>query len=168
MQIESKSTRILIWFHLCELSVQKCVSVHNDIIEWKHSMIYWPFVRGIHWSPVDFPHKGQWCGALIFSLICTWTIGWANIRDTSDLSRHHAYYDVTVMNSNLWTETKCASSVHMFLCIFWFDTGSFYLCLSGLLHWHWGSHMIAPVLVKEPWKIWAITSLRQSDADMHQ
>ena len=25
---------------------------------------------------------------------------------------------------------------------------------SGLLHWHWGNHMIAPVPVKEAWKMW--------------
>ena len=25
---------------------------------------------------------------------------------------------------------------------------------SGLLHWHWGNHMIAPVPVKLPWMIW--------------
>ena len=24
----------------------------------------------------------------------------------------------------------------------------------GLLHWHWGNHMIAPVPVKQPWRIW--------------
>ena len=27
---------------------------------------YWPFVRGVHRSPVNSPHKGQWCGALSF------------------------------------------------------------------------------------------------------
>ena len=29
-----------------------------------------PFVRGIHRWPVNSPHKGQWRGALMFSLIC--------------------------------------------------------------------------------------------------
>ena len=29
-----------------------------------------PFVRGIHLSPVDFPQKGQWCWALMFSFWC--------------------------------------------------------------------------------------------------
>ena len=43
---------------------------NNDVIRWKHYQHYWPFVRGIHWSPVDSPHKGQWRGALMFSLIC--------------------------------------------------------------------------------------------------
>ena len=31
---------------------------------------YWPFVRGIHRSPMNSPLKGQWRGALMFSLIC--------------------------------------------------------------------------------------------------
>ena len=43
---------------------------HDDVIKWKHFPRYWPFVRGIHRSPVNSPHKGQWRGALMFSLIC--------------------------------------------------------------------------------------------------
>ena len=42
---------------------------HNDIIKWKPFPRYWPFVRGIHRSPVNSPHKGQWRGALVFSFI---------------------------------------------------------------------------------------------------
>ena len=47
-----------------------------------------------HRSPVDSPHKGQWRGALMFSLI--WA--WANSREAGDLRHHRAHYDVTVMN----------------------------------------------------------------------
>ena len=43
---------------------------HDDVIKWKHFPRCWPFVRVIHRSPVDSPHKGQWRGAWIFSLIC--------------------------------------------------------------------------------------------------
>ena len=43
--------------------------IHDDVIEWKHFPRYWPFVRGIHRSPVNSPHKGQWRGALMLSLI---------------------------------------------------------------------------------------------------
>ena len=52
------------------------------------------FVRGIHRSPVNSPHKGQWRGALMFSLICAWLNGWVNNREASDLRRHGAHYDV--------------------------------------------------------------------------
>ena len=48
-----------------------CGNMHDDVIKWKHFPRYWPFVRGIHRSPVNSPHKGQWRGALKFSLICT-------------------------------------------------------------------------------------------------
>ena len=49
--------------------------------------------------PVNSPHKGQWRGALMFSLICAWANSWVNNRDAGDLRRHHAHYDVTVMIS---------------------------------------------------------------------
>ena len=32
---------------------------HDDVIKWKHFPSYWPFVRGIHRSPVDSHHKGH-------------------------------------------------------------------------------------------------------------
>ena len=70
---------------------------HDDVIEWKHFPRYWPFVRGIHRSPVNSPHKGQWCGALMFSLICTRINGWINNGEAGDLRRYRAHYDVTVM-----------------------------------------------------------------------
>ena len=44
--------------------------VHDDVIKWKHFPRYWPFLRGSHRSPMNFPHKGQWRRALMFSLIC--------------------------------------------------------------------------------------------------
>ena len=43
---------------------------HDDVIKWKHCSRYWPFVPGIHRSPVNSLHEGQWRGALMFSLIC--------------------------------------------------------------------------------------------------
>ena len=49
---------------------------HDDVIKWKYFPRYWPFVRGIHRSPVNSPHKGQWRGALVFSFICAWINGW--------------------------------------------------------------------------------------------
>ena len=36
----------------------------------------------------------------VFFLICTWTTGWANNRDTGDLRRHCAHYHVTAMYRN--------------------------------------------------------------------
>ena len=72
------------------------MSTHDDVIKWKHFPRYRPFVRGIHQSPVNSPHKGQWRGALMFSFIYAWTNGCVNNRSAGDLRRHRAQYDVTV------------------------------------------------------------------------
>ena len=70
---------------------------HDDVIKWNHFPRHWPFVRGIHRSPVNSPHKGQWRGALIFSLICVWINRWVNNREAGDLGRYRVHYDVIVM-----------------------------------------------------------------------
>ena len=72
---------------------------HDDVNKWKHFPRYWPFVRGIHRSPVNFLHKSQWRRALMFSLICTWINSWVNYREAGYLWRHRAHYDVIVMKS---------------------------------------------------------------------
>ena len=77
------------------------INTHDDATKWKHLPCYWPFVRGIHRSPVNSPHKGQWRGALMFSLISAWTNGWVNKRDACDLGRNNAHYDITVMRCQI-------------------------------------------------------------------
>ena len=72
-------------------------TTHDDVIKWKHFPRNWPYVRGIYRSPVNSPHKGQWRGDLMFSLICAWINGWVNNRDAGGLRRHRAHYDVAVM-----------------------------------------------------------------------
>ena len=81
------------------VNLEKDKKIHDDIIKWKHFSHYWPFVGGIHWSLANSPHKGQWCWALLFSLIYTWTNSWVNNWDTGDLICHRTHYDVIVMTS---------------------------------------------------------------------
>ena len=50
----------------------------SSVSWWKHFPRYWLFARGIHRSPVNSPHKGQWRRALMFALIYTWTNGLSN------------------------------------------------------------------------------------------
>ena len=76
-------------------------------------------VRGIHRSPVNFPHKGQWRWALMFSLICAWINGWVNNREAGELRRRRAHYDVNVM----FTKYRGKTSVRQ-----------------GSFHWHLGSN----------------------------
>ena len=72
------------------------LSKHDDVIKWKHFPRFWPFVRGIHRLPVNSPHKGQWRGAFMFSLICAWSNGWVNNVEAGDLRPHRAHDDVIV------------------------------------------------------------------------
>ena len=83
------------WMNKAQLHASR--QCHDDVIKWKHFPRYWPFVRRIHRSPVNSPHKGQWRGALMFSSICVWINGWVNNREAGDLRRHRAHYDVMVM-----------------------------------------------------------------------
>ena len=99
------------WFNI-KAEYTRGQYVQDDVNKWKHLPFYWPFVRGIHRSPADSPHKGQWRGALMFSLICAWTKGWTNNRDAGDVTRHRAHYDVTVM----WTR--------ILLCRHWWGSSN--------------------------------------------
>ena len=51
--------------------------------------------------------KGQWCWALMFSLICAWIHRWVNNQEAGDLWRHHTHYDVTVMCSEIFRFSWC-------------------------------------------------------------
>ena len=94
---KSDSDRILIFNVYSERNEAslgpETVKKQDDVFKWKHFPRYWPFVRGIHRWPVNSPHKGQWRGALMFSLICPWINGWVNNRGAGD----GAHYDVIVM-----------------------------------------------------------------------
>ena len=80
---------------------------HDDVIKWKHIPRYWPFVRGIHRSPVNSSHKVQWRRALVFSLIYAWIKSRVNNRDAGDLRRHCAHHDVIVMQSIYRVHSSC-------------------------------------------------------------
>ena len=53
------------------------------------------------------PHKGQWRGALLFSLICVWINRWVSNHEAGDLRRYRSHYDVSVM-FNGWFMKLCA------------------------------------------------------------
>ena len=89
--------RYLLSCHTVTWSAINLCNMHDDVIKWKHFPRYWPFVRGIHRSPVNSPHKGQWRRALMFTLICARINGWVNNREAGDLRRYRPHYDVILM-----------------------------------------------------------------------
>ena len=86
---------------------------HDDVIEWKYFPRYCPFVRGIHRSPVNSPHKGQWRGALMFSLVCA-----LNKR----LSKHSWGWWFETPSRPLWSHCNAMSIIYV-------------KCSVSLFHW---------------------------------
>ena len=70
---------------------------------WRHQMETFSALLALSAgiSPVtgELPSQSHWDGALIFSLICAWTNGCANNRDSVDLRHHRAHYDCIVMHT---------------------------------------------------------------------
>ena len=94
---------------------------HDDVIKWKHFPRYWPFVRGIHRSPVNSPHRGQWRGALMFSLICVWINGWVNNGEAGDCPACRT----TLIATRFWVVMicpiiKCLTVLRVFFYFVWF------------------------------------------------
>ena len=90
---------------------------HNDVIKWKQFPRYWTFVRGIHRSPVNSPHKFQWRGALIFSLICARVNGWVNNRKAGDMRRH---VSARIQNIVSWVRNEMGSVIILVFCHQWY------------------------------------------------
>ena len=82
--------------YLCRNLIE-AMFTHDDVVKWKHFPRNWLSVRGIHRSPVNSPHKGQWRVALMFSLICVSINGWVNNREAGDLRHYHGHYEFTLM-----------------------------------------------------------------------
>ena len=85
----------IICFRCLVLVIKTNLSAENDMCESEPQnpiLCCW-----IHRSPVNSLRKGQWPGALLFSLICAWTNAWSNNGDAGDLRHHRAHYDVTVL-----------------------------------------------------------------------
>ena len=71
---------------------------------WRHQMETFSaslaICAGIHRSLMNSAHRGQWSGALMFSLIYACINVWINNREADDLRRHGTHYDATVMSHN--------------------------------------------------------------------
>ena len=91
-------------------------TIHDDVIKWEHFPRNWPFVREIHRPPVNFPHKGQWRGALMFSLIYAWINDWVNNREAGDLRRQNGHYDVIVMICQIQWRQICLHPIVLRRC----------------------------------------------------
>ena len=96
-------------------------------------------------SPVNSTHKGQWRGALRFSLICAWMNGWVNNCEVGDLRRHRIHYDVTIMyRLSVLSYTKSiiqyVSNGELKALYFWLDNTVG--CIKHVMLGKWGKHIL--------------------------
>ena len=79
----------------------RSITDQNATTWWRHQMETFSALLAICAGnspvPMNSPHKGQWCGTLMFSLICVWINGWVNNREAGDLRRYRTHCDVTAM-----------------------------------------------------------------------
>ena len=116
MDCKSVLIQVMAWRRVDDISLSELVMTwilltahHEDVIDFPR---YWPFVRAIHRSSVNSPHKNQWRRALVLSLISAWINDWVNNHEPGDLRRHRSRYDVTVIRSywvtvTLWKYCIC-------------------------------------------------------------
>ena len=103
----------------------KCTRWRHEIETFSASLA---FVRRIHRSPVDYYQKRQWRGALMFSLICSWTNGRAKTWDAGDLRCH---YDIAAM----YTNVTCSEVTFIHTCEFLVHVAI--LIISGSIPQQW-------------------------------
>ena len=84
---------------------------HDDVNKWQDFPRYWPFVLGIHRSPVNSPHKGQWRGAFMISLVC------AGINGLETMVRLVIWDAIApIMTSLQWYATEIRHIARSLLC----------------------------------------------------
>ena len=107
-------------FGLGDVWAPKTRQTHDDVIKWKHFSRYWPFVRGIHRSPVNSPHKVQWRGALMFVFF--------DLRVNKRLSKQSWGWWFETLSRSLWRHCYALSKPMV--------PHSAYRCIIRLYHTH--------------------------------
>ena len=80
-----------------EAMVLNWFTCHDDVMTWNRFPHYWPFLRGIHRSPVDSPHKGPAIRSFrVYLLLQQRSYRW--------FKKPYALFDVTVMLLYLFRE----------------------------------------------------------------
>ena len=87
------------WIFMIPFHSHPFIHLYRTVAWWRHQMETFSALLSLCAgnSPVNSPHKGQWRGAFMFSLICARINGWVNNREAGDLRRYSCHYDVTVM-----------------------------------------------------------------------
>ena len=124
-------------FVYCMLSFIKKHLQRSCTTCWRHPMATFSALLAI--CAGNSPHKGQWRGALVFSLICTWIKGcWENNHEAGDLKRHRTHYDVTVMKNQRYPSKSDFVNFNLFCDIYNSSIRQylyFYAVWNGMVLW---------------------------------
>ena len=123
-------------------------------IGWKHNFTWWrhqmetfpallALCAGNSPGPVNSLHKGQWRGALVFSLMCARINDRVNNRETGDSTHHRGHYDVNVMN--FFVRNRPISLVE------------------GCIHYQWRNIVSEPSAIESRTYVENITTATSSD-----
>ena len=103
-QRDSNAENVPIWWRHHETWLEMECEVQQLRNHWKRPLVMMTSSNGNIFrftghlcGEFTGPHKGQWRGALMFSLICAWIKDWVNNREAGDLRRLRGHYDVIVM-----------------------------------------------------------------------
>ena len=123
---------------------------------WRHQMETFSALLAIcaRNSPVNPPHKGQWRGTLMFSLVCVWI----NNGEAGDLRCHRSHYDVIVMIEshcllpNEWglISYRYSASLVKFMRSKWSKRRSYHdtACQFFLMAWYFQWLMVCHIFIK--------------------
>ena len=92
--------------HATSHGISRNVSIHDDVIKWKHFPRCWPFVgefTGHRWIPRTKASDVElWC----FLWSAPWINSSLNNHEAGDLGHHRAHYDVIVMLNDRFLTRK--------------------------------------------------------------
>ena len=121
--------------------MQICKTVAIENTWWRHQMETFSALlalcAGNSPVPVNSPHKGQWRGALMFTLICARINDWVNNREAGDLRRLLDHYDVSVMIAYHLPRVHLKTNCHRLLWYEHFKNAWYAYRLTTLQHIDW-------------------------------
>ena len=107
-------------FNICVRTDSLTLTQLDDVIKWKRFPPYWPFVWGIHWSPVNSPHKGPVTRSFFIFFDLPQNKRLSKQSRRGDLRNRRARYDVIVMilviyatvTFTRWLSVTCFNSIY--------------------------------------------------------
>ena len=98
------------------MALRRTGQIHDDVIKWKHFPLYWPFVWGIHQSPVKSPQKRPvtWNFDVFFDLCLNKRLSKQSKRRWSETLSRSLWRHCKDMRVS-WTYHYCHLEIHCWM-----------------------------------------------------